>query len=415
MVKRRGFFAEMQHQQRLADARANAAIRAQTQASAQMQRARAAQERANARLARASEAERKQMEREARDAYVAARLAEADELNEGLAAEYSEIDGLLAATLDVDDYVDLEALKKTVVHAPFARLDLKIPHPAPEPIGVPEPPRLREVVAPKGLFGKKKKLEEAQQQAQAELQQAIHEWEEYRAGIPTREAALANQHAAMERARLDMLEAEQQKYDAAIAQQEKEVAEHNAEIDALIAGLGYGVTDVVQEYVGIVLANSVYPESFEVEHEATFEPESAELRLQVVVPAPDAIRTVKSFRYVKASDEIVETPLSKKDASDRYAGALHQAALRSLHEIFEADRRGLIQAISMQVGPNAKDPATGREMFMPLVAVTSPRDKFLELDLSSVVPLATLQHLGAAVSKAPAALTTVDVAGVRGV
>ena len=415
MARRRGFFAEIQHQQRLADARAIAASRAQTQASAQMQRARAAQERATARLARASDAERKQIEREVREAYVASRLAEADELNENLAAEYAEIDGLLAATLSLDDYVDLEALKKTVVHAPFARMELKVPHPAPTPIPVPEQPRLQAPEVPTGMFGKKKKLGEAQERAQAEYQSALQQWDQYRAGIPAREAELARKHAALERTRLDMLEAEQERYDSAMVRQKREVAEHNAAIDTLVVGLGYGATDAVQEYVGIVLANSIYPESFEIEHEAVFEPETAELRIQVIVPAPDKIRSVKSFRYVKASDEIAEAQLSKKDANDRYAGALHQVALRSLHEIFEADRRGLIQAISLQVGPNAKDPATGRDMFMPLIAVTSPRGKFTEFDLSSVVPSATLQHLGAAVSKTPSALTIVDVAGVRGV
>ena len=415
MARRRGFFAEIQHQQRLADAHAIAASRAQTQASAQMQRARAAQERATARLARASDAERKQIEREVREAYVASRLAEADELNENLAAEYAEIDGLLAATLSLDDYVDLEALKKTVVHAPFARMELKVPHPAPTPIPVPEQPRLQAPEVPTGMFGKKKKLGEAQERAQAEYQSALQQWDQYRAGIPAREAELARKHAALERTRLDMLEAEQERYDSAMVRQKREVAEHNAAIDTLVVGLGYGATDAVQEYVGIVLANSIYPESFEIEHEAVFEPETAELRIQVIVPAPDKIRSVKSFRYVKASDEIAEAQLSKKDANDRYAGALHQVALRSLHEIFEADRRGLIQAISLQVGPNAKDPATGRDMFMPLIAVTSPRGKFTEFDLSSVVPSATLQHLGAAVSKTPSALTLVDVAGVRGV
>jgi restriction system protein len=405
----------MQHQQRLAETRARAAARAQTQASAQMQRARAAQERAEARFARASEAERKQMEKEAREAYVATRLAEADQLNESLAAEYAEIDGLLAATLDVDDYVDLNALKRTVERPPFTRFELKVPRPAPAPIPVPEKPRLREVEPPKGLFGKKKKLEEAEQQAQAEYQQAVQQWEQYCAGIPGREADLAREHAALERIRLDTLEAEQEQYDAALVQQENEVAEHNAAIDALISALGYGVTEAVQEYVGIVLANSIYPDSFPVEHEATFDPDTSELRLQVIVPAPDAIRTVKGFRYVKANDEIAETQLSKKDANDRYAGALHQVALRSLHEIFEADRRSLIQAISMQVGPNAKDPATGREKFMPLIAVSAPRDKFMDIDLASVVPVATLQHLGAAVSKTPSSLTVVDAAGIRGV
>ena len=46
-------------------------------------------------------------------------------------------------------------------------------------------------------------------------------------------------------------------------------------------------------------------------------------------------------------------------------------------------------------------PATGREGYIPFVAVGADRDSFLELDLSNVVPAATLSHLGAVVSKNP--------------
>lgn len=100
MASRRGFLAEVQHQQRLAQARANAGARAQTQARAQAVRARAQPERANAAMARVDEAECKRYEREAKAAYVEMRQAEVDELNEDLALEYGEIDGLLALTLD---------------------------------------------------------------------------------------------------------------------------------------------------------------------------------------------------------------------------------------------------------------------------------------------------------------------------
>lgn len=413
MASRRGFLAEVQHQQRLAQARANAAARAQTQARAQAVRARAQQERANAAMARADEAERKRYEREAKAAYVEMRQAEVDELNEDLAREYGEIDGLLALTLDLDDYVDLEGLKVRAVHPPFPRWDLETPRPAPLPTPVPEAPVFIEPPAPTGLFGKKKKFEEAQQRARAEYEQAWGQWAAYRDWIPTHDAQQAQEHATLEEGRIKLLAAERERYDAACAVREAEVAEQNSSIETLIAGLGYGAVDAVQEYVGIVLANSLYPDAFPVEHEAEFDPATAELTLRVTVPAPDALRTIKGFRYVKASDEVVETQLSKTAANERYASALHQVALRSLHEIFEADRRGLIKAISAQIGPEANDPATGRQKFIPLVAVAAPRDTFMEIDLSGVVPLATLQHLGAAVAKSPSALTAIDTAGVR--
>ena len=53
-----------------------------------------------------------------------------------------------------------------------------------------------------------------------------------------------------------------------------------------------------------------------------------ELLLRAVVPAPDQLPTVKAYRYVKASDEIVGSPSTKKDLNDRYSDALAQVALQ---------------------------------------------------------------------------------------
>ncbi|MCI0142082.1 hypothetical protein KNN17_10875 [Arthrobacter bambusae] len=413
MARSRGFLAEIQRQQRLAQQRENASQRASAAAQARAERARAAAVRAAAAAERASEAQRKRLEKEANAAHVEAQQAVAEKLNADLANEYSQIDGLLAATLESDDWVDLQSLKQTVQHPPFPHPELESPNPVPRPIEVPPAPVRREPEPPTGLFGRKKKLEAARQEAEIEYEQAMREWTAYRDSIPAKEAALKATRAAFEKKRLEQLKAETSRYEGDCKEREKEVAEHNAAIDDLEAALGYGVADAVEEYVGIVLANSLYPERFPVQHEAKFDPDTAELKLTVAVPAPDQVRTVKAYRYVKASDEITETQLSKAEASNRYASALHQVAIRSLHEIFESDRQGLIHAVSLQVGPQTKDPATGRSTFIPLVAVTSPRETFLEFDLSGVVPAATLQHLGAAVSKNPSALSAVDPAGVR--
>ncbi|OII09280.1 hypothetical protein BIU97_12110 [Curtobacterium sp. MCBA15_009] len=122
---------------------------------------------------------------------------------------------------------------------------------------------------------------------------------------------------------------------------------------------------------------------------------------------------VKAYRWVKASDEIVGSPSTKKDLTERYTDALAQVALRTLHEVFEADRRGIVRSISLEVGPATKDPATGLDRFFPLVAVGASREQFIGFDLSAVVPVATLQHLGAAVSKNAVALSVIDPGGVR--
>ena len=411
-MARRGFFAEMQHQARLAEQRQRAAAREQAAAARRAEQARNAQQRASMALQRASEADRKRLAKEAADAHAAARQAEVEQLNAELAATYDEVDSLLQTTLEVDDFVDLGSLRQTAEHPPFDRR-LETPIPTPEPLVDPPAPTFQPPAAPTGLFGRKKKLAEAQAQAEAEHAEVYASWERHMQQLPGRRRRLADQHAALEQERQRALAEARAKYQSECANREAEVAQHNASIDQLISDLSYGAVDAVHEYVGIVLANSVYPDNFTVEHEAHFDPGSAELALRVLIPGPSLIPTTKSYKYVKANDEITTAPLSQKDSKDRYAGVVHQVALRTLHEIFEADRRGLIQSISLEVGTQTINPATGKETYVPFAAVSTSREAFSQIDLSAVVPAATLEHLGAAVSKNPLGLVPANGSGVR--
>ncbi len=397
---------EAERRQRAAVAEHNAALRRAEQAHK-------AEERARAAALRANEQERKRLEKEAAAAHVAAMEADVEERNAELAEIYDEIDGLLQATLDVDDYVDLETLRQVAEHPPFDRADLEQPVPLPPPIPEPPQPVMATVDAPKGLLGRKKKLEQAQAEAQAQYDAQLRAYHEQMQSLPDRRAAAARAHAEVEERRIQELATEQERYAAECQAREAEVAETNRELDELIANLGYGTVEAVQEYVSIVLANSIYPEHFPVGHEADFDPATAELTMSVMIPPPDAVPSTKAFKYVKARDEITETALSQKACKDRYLGAVQTVTLRTLHEIFEADRRGLIKTIALEVGTHTIDPATGQPAHILFAAVGAERDAFMEIDLSGVVPAATLEHFGAAVSKNPYGLIAVDPSGVR--
>lgn len=413
MAKRRGFLAEMQHQNKLAEQRQRANEREQAAAARRAEQARKTEERALLAALRASEADRKRLEKEAAAAHIAAKQAEVEELNEELAATYERVDNLLSATLNVDDFVDLESLRQIVRHPKFDRADLEVATPKPAPINEPSPPEFQPPAAPTGLFGRKKKMAQAQAQAETDHAQDYAYWEHEMKQIPGLREQASLDHAKMEETRKRALTDARSRYDSACQKRLKQVNEHNVALDELITNLGYGVPEAIQEYVGIVLANSVYPEDFSIEHEETFDPSNAELKLRVLVPGPSTIPTIKSYKYVKANDEISPVQLSQKDAKDRYAGIVHQVALRTLHEIFEADRRGLIQTISLEVGTETINPATGLETYIPFVAVGAERETFAEFDLSAVTPALTLEHLGAAISKNPLALAPANVSGVR--
>jgi restriction system protein len=90
------------------------------------ERAQRQAERAVAQLARATAAERKAAEREAKRLHEEARLAEVAALNAQLVEAVDEIDSILVATLDVDDFVDLEKLRVKVNHPPFPGANLEV-------------------------------------------------------------------------------------------------------------------------------------------------------------------------------------------------------------------------------------------------------------------------------------------------
>jgi restriction system protein len=133
------------------------------------------------------------------------------------------------------------------------------------------------------------------------------------------------------------------------------------------------------------------------------------------LPDPSSIPTVRAYKYVKARDEVSETAQTMKEQRERYNELVLNIVLRTLHEVWESDRLGHVETISLTAGVDHIDPATGRSKTTPLVAVAAHRGEFEALDLAHVTPVETLKHLKASVSKNPHALAPIDLsAGVRG-
>ena len=356
--------------------------------------------------ASADERDRKSYEKELKTAHAASQQAEVDSLNSQIEDVFEDLATLLEATINVDDYVDLEALRKPVDATPFDLPQLEVAVKPPRYPSLPLKPTYVEPEKPKGFFGKKRKLAEAQEKARQTHDAQKARWIESVAALKSKYDNDTVAHQQAEAERIGNLAKEKVRFN-------NELEEHNRSIDQFISDLSYGDATAVNEYISLVVGNSIYPDHLAISHDFSFDPETAELRMQVTIPNPRSFPSVKAYKYVKASDEIREIPLPKTEFKARYCSVLYQIAIRSLHEVFEADRRGLIQTIALQVGTEGNDPATGNITFLPFVGVSAERDSFMEFDLSGLVPLATLKHLGAAISKDPVNLAVVDVTGVR--
>ncbi|HKT02044.1 MAG TPA: hypothetical protein VJT31_21160 [Rugosimonospora sp.] len=421
-VARRGFFAELNYQAQQAERRRRqqvaAAARAQAAAQREAERAYKDAQRAAAAAARANAAERAEAQKVAARMHVEARMAEVVAMNADLTGLYEQIDGLLASTLDVDDYVDLESLKiRTVEHPPFEPGQLAMPvPPAPQPVYPPEP-MYQEPAAPKGLssaFGGKRRHDEGVAQARAAYEAAHRAWYEHCGRIRSAYAAELERRQRAEQDRVRRLTTAEAAYQEQCRQREADAEARNQELTRFINDLAFDVESAIRDYVGIVLSNSIYPDAFPVAYDHSFDIGSRELTLNVTVPEPHSIPAVKEYRYVKAKDEIVPIALPMKERKERFANAVWQVALRTLHEIFEADRARKIRSVALTVGTSQIAPATGQPEVVQLAVVAADRDTFATFDLAHVVPHATLVHLGAALSKSPFDVTPADTrAGIR--
>lgn len=385
---------------------ANAAIRNHNAALKDDARAAKAREAEMKRISIADERDRKHYEKALKAAHAEAQLAEVECLNAEISQTFDDLEGLLRATIDVDDYIDLQSLRQSENSTPFDKPELEKPLEPPKMLRRPNEPTFRDPPQPKGFFGKKKKLEAAIASETERFNAHKRQWKLDVAKAEADHQSKMAVHLEAESKRVDDLAREQERF-------RTNIELHNKRLDSFITNLSYGDAEALQEYISMVVESSIYPDHFEVEHDFSFDPSTAELKMSVSIPPPSAFPSIKSYKYVKTSDEIRETPLSVTERKSRYSSAIYQVSIRSLHEVFEADRRDLVQTISLEVGTMESDPATGKTGFLPFVGVSAQKAAFMEFDLSGLVPLATLKHLGASISKDPLGLVLADVSGVR--
>jgi restriction system protein len=385
--------------------------------SRQAEQARAREQRQREQAARQAERQRAQQAKQAaaadKAAYQLQRAQEAVEQTEDLQRQIDGITSILATGLKADSFVDLRRFLAKPDYPRFPRPDLRSPIPQPEPITPPPEPVYE---APKGpsLFGKKKHAAVVAA-AEAAHVEDIDEWKLAVARVPTAQMKQIVAHQEQEEARLAELAAVEARHSALCSQIDTEIEESNAEVMEAIAGLERGDESAVTNFMALVLVYSPYPDDFPVVTSVTYDALGKELTVMAGVPLPETLPVEKEFKYNKSKDEITSSSQTQKALKDLYLAAVIQVALRVLHDVFEADRQGNIEAVSLTVSTEGIDPATGIHSVTPLVVGAVARPVFEELELQNIEPLATLDYLNVLVSKNPYGRVAVNASrGVRG-
>lgn len=332
------------------------------------------------------ERERKAAEKERLRQYAERRIAETERKNQDLETRVEQLENLLSQTLTVDDFIDFTSLKQRTPLPPFAPGDLARPIPPPkEEDYLPRPLSFLQKLLPGATTKHTAQVEDGRQRLQAALQA----------------------HATKEQRREEQFQAARATHEQTIQRLQAEDARQHAEIEALKAGVESGNPSAVVHYFTLVLKTRSYPPGFPRHARLAYVQESKQLVVELDLPTFDVVPEVGSFKYVKARDEISEVPRPATQRKALYASVLAQVTIRTLHELFEADRSQQLESIVFNGHVETIDPGTGQLVRPCLITVRTTRAQFAQLDLSRVDPLACLKVLSASVSKSPTELAAV--------
>ena len=311
-----------------------------------------------------------QQERQLESDHLAAQAAAADEKNRALESNISKLENLLHGVLAHDTYIELEDLKTTPSIPDFERTKPKLRSYLPQ--------------APSSLallFPWKKRAYERQYEA-AESRYQQERWE-YDAALNEHQQQAGRLRAEAER--------------------------HNDEIERYQRDFAAREPNAVAEYFALVLEKSAYPAGFPQESALAYDPESQQLAIAYRLPTVDVIPAAKTYTYDKLRDEIIQTAISRRQRRRLYSAALAQICLRTIYEVFTADRTNAIERIAFEGYVDAVDPSSGQPGRFCLVDLNITRPQFDGLNLESVEPRRCLRGLKARVSSKPDQLLAADL------
>jgi restriction system protein len=352
--------------------------RAQRRAESELRRQLQEEERA----ARRAALELAKLDKELRQQYLEAHLKEVAELNADLSKRTGELRSILEQTLKVNDTIDFESLRldPDVLKRKLPQ-ELTTPSPAPSKFtftsSVPEPGVLSRLL-PWSMNRYRARLRQAE--LAYEAARKIHE-----------QAEIARKHKLKEASEATL----------------KKVEQRNQEVDELEKAYREGETSSVVAYSTMVLERSQYPEGFQQEFRVAYAPESKELVVEYELPKSEVVPKVAEYRYIKTRDEVEEKERKTAEVKDIYQDVVAAIALRTIHEVFEADQGNHIAVVAFNGLVRDVDRATGKDIRPCLISVRVTKERFCELDLGRVDKRACLRNLGAQVSPQPTELVAV--------
>lgn len=336
---------------------------------------------------REQEAARRRIEKLHQTAQIEEGLALADERTKRAQAELMRLEKILAETFDVDDTIDWDSLKSDGDY-PKARPPKPILPTQPKK---PEAPPKPESTDPKYKvqFGILDRLIESRRQRIIGAQ-AKRFAEDCRAWSVGKEAAIEAYNQKVREYNASLCRLQEQFADAIKTWEKKRAAyletqaRANAAIEKKKEAYSSGAPGAIVDYCDMVLTRSSYPDCFPQTFELEYRPDSMLLVVDYQLPALKDLPTVKEVTYSRSRNEFAVKNISESQLSRLYDSVLYQIALRTIHELFEADQIDALESVVFNGFVTSNHPATGRPTTGCILSVQANRDEFAEINLANV-------------------------------
>ena len=300
----------------------------------------------------------------------------ADEMQLENDQKIHELSQVLAHTLNVDDEVDWDVIKTK-------------PNPPDEPTkpSYPPLPKIEKVsfYDPSldmgffaALFGAKKKVH---LKAIADYENAVQQAEERH----------LNARKANDIARANIEDKHKEalaKHEAEVEKHMTEVDAHNLKVDHLRSNWSEGNPEAVVEHACLVLDASEYPSWINTSYQLQYDAAEKLMKIQFLLPLLETVNIPKTVKFVKSTGELKETARPKKEQQEYFDSLCYQIALRTVHELYEADTAENITRILFNGVVEGIDPATGNEVSTTIMSAVFEKEKFVEVNLERVDPKA---------------------------
>jgi len=173
----------------------------------------------------------------------------------------------------------------------------------------------------------------------------------------------------------------------------QEQADANAEIDRQKDEYLLSSPAGVVAYCQLVLERSQSPDTFPQEFEVDYVDSSQTLIVEYSLPRLEDLPRLKAVKYVQTRDEFDESFLSENELSKLYDSLLYQIALRTVHELYDADAVMALQSVVFNGWVTTIDKGTGQEVTACIMSLQTTVEEFDSIDLAEVDPKTCFKNL----------------------